>query len=267
MKKLIQLFTLLVLVNIAVAQSIPDWTKTDTKGNSYTLHDLLSGGNAVILDFMATWCSPCQSSTPALQSMWLDYGSGSGGVYVFAMDVDDAETDAELDAFAVSYGGGYPGITSCSSIYSFYNSLHGTSQIPFFIILIPNTSDPAASTIEFHQVGWSGAVGTSMRNTLNSNGYYIVGTDYKITSNNISLYPNPASTSTDITIEMPTAGDINVEIYNIVGEKVATPFKGVVNVGTKKVINLNTSNFSPGFYFAKIQVGDQVQTLKLNVVN
>ena len=116
MKTLITLLLMLAFNAMIMAQSVPNWTKTESQGiDTYTLHDVLAAGNAVILDFMATWCPPCVTSTPALESIWQDYGMGTKKLYIFGMDVDNTETNAQINAFKATYGATYPSFQKCSS--------------------------------------------------------------------------------------------------------------------------------------------------------
>lgn len=68
--------------------------------------------------------------------------------------------------------------------------------------------------------------------------------DYALYQN----YPNPFNPETIIKYEVPIAGNINLSVYNLLGEKVAILTDGFVEAGVYTV-NFNASNLSSGIYF------------------
>jgi len=74
-------------------------------------------------------------------------------------------------------------------------------------------------------------------------------------------YPNPFYTETTIAYSLPEAGQVKLEIYNILGEQVATVFSEYRSPGIYSVI-YNGTTLSPGIYIYKIQT-IQYQAVKM----
>lgn len=63
-------------------------------------------GNAVVLNFWASWCDPCKDEAPLLQAAWERYRDD--GVVVLGVDSEDLTSDAK--AFMRRYGLTFPNV-------------------------------------------------------------------------------------------------------------------------------------------------------------
>lgn len=75
-------------------------------------------------------------------------------------------------------------------------------------------------------------------------------------------YPNPFNPSTKINFGLKKAGNVDITLYNILGNKVATLLNGYKSAGNH-TINFNASNLSSGVYLYKIISKGFVQTRKM----
>jgi thiol-disulfide isomerase/thioredoxin len=73
----------------------PEWTLPDLEGRNLSLADLR--GKPVVVDFWATWCTPCEFQIPILNEVHERYGDKVAIVGV-AVDVDGRETVAPFAA-------------------------------------------------------------------------------------------------------------------------------------------------------------------------
>jgi len=68
-------------------------------------------------------------------------------------------------------------------------------------------------------------------------------------------YPNPFNPSTTIEFYIPQTGFVTLNVYNILGEVVATLVNEELNVGTYTT-QWNASGVASGVYLYRLQVGD-----------
>lgn len=83
-------------------------------------------------------------------------------------------------------------------------------------------------------------------------------TNYYIIKN----YPNPFNPTTTIECNLPVSGKVKIEIYNAVGQKVATLLDAYQSAGTYKTV-WTAKNMPSGIYFYKLTAKDQVLTNKM----
>ncbi len=75
-------------------------------------------------------------------------------------------------------------------------------------------------------------------------------------------YPNPFNPSTMIEFAVPAEGNVELSIYNLVGQKVATLVNGKVAQG-QHIVEWNARAAATGMYFYRLQMGNQVMTRKM----
>ncbi len=80
-------------------------------------------------------------------------------------------------------------------------------------------------------------------------------------------YPNPFNPSTTISFSMPSSGKVSIEVYNILGARVATVFDGMAEAGTTSVIwdgrNENGEQVATGIYFSRMKCDQFEQSRKM----
>ena len=78
-------------------------------------------------------------------------------------------------------------------------------------------------------------------------------------------YPNPFNPATQIRYELPQAGQVSLEVFDMAGRRVAELVNGQVNAGVHTV-SFDGSGLSSGVYMYRLQVAGQVFTRKLTLI-
>lgn len=109
-----------------VGQLAPQFTTTDRKGQVHQLSDFR--GKVVLVNFWATWCSPCVEEMPSMESLRKELDQEQ--LVIVALSVDDSWEPVKLFFRESNFG---------LMIYSDFEGkiarLYGTEKVPETYIL------------------------------------------------------------------------------------------------------------------------------------
>lgn len=72
---------------VAIGQKAPDFTLNDPDGNPVSLYSKIGGKNKLLLvDFWASWCSPCRQENPNVVKVWQAYNKKGFDVFGVSLD-------------------------------------------------------------------------------------------------------------------------------------------------------------------------------------
>jgi hypothetical protein len=75
-------------------------------------------------------------------------------------------------------------------------------------------------------------------------------------------YPNPFNPNTTIEYELPHEAEINISIYDVLGQQINILYDGLKPAGTHK-IQWNGSGFTSGIYICRLQANENIMTIKM----
>jgi len=82
---------------------------------------------------------------------------------------------------------------------------------------------------------------------------------------NLTTYPNPFNPVTNISFYLPAAQDVNISLYNIMGQKSMEISNGYHTVG-KHRYSIDAGNLSSGIYFIRLQSENSVRVKKVTLL-
>ena len=79
-------------------------------------------------------------------------------------------------------------------------------------------------------------------------------------------YPNPFNPSTTITFGIPENGKVSLEVFDILGRKVATLINHETITAGRYTINFDARHLASGMYIYRLQAGNSIITKKLTLI-
>jgi thiol-disulfide isomerase/thioredoxin len=116
-----------------LAGPAPNFTLEDISGKPLSLSDVK--GKVVIVDFWATWCSPCLMSIPELVDLQDKYRAKGLVVVGISVDDDDKISKGELLAFKEKMRINYPILRANNKVYEDYFGRTSGFSIPTLFVI------------------------------------------------------------------------------------------------------------------------------------
>mgnify|MGYP000524819227 CR=1 FL=1 len=87
-------------------KAIPNVTLKDVNGNEVKTGEIKNDGNPIIINFWATWCSPCKRELEAINEVYEDWVDETG-VVLYAVSIDDEKTKSRVKPYVDGKGWDY----------------------------------------------------------------------------------------------------------------------------------------------------------------
>ncbi len=232
-----------------------DFTVTDTHGNSFSLFSVLNSGKYVCLDFFFTTCGACQATCPYFKETFTNYGCNTQDI-VF-LSIDNGNTNAEVDAYEVTYLGGNAGYSTISGTQGGGDAVvssYGVGAFPTYILIAPNKQIvetdmwPITNAASFETFFNSHSL---VQKSCLSSG--ITGASLE---NSVSFYPNPAINN--VTIKTSGSEKMNnIKVYDVLGKLLINQ-----NLNNEDRSSLNVSELEKGIYYLEITSENNTSVVK-----
>lgn len=79
----------------------------------------------------------------------------------------------------------------------------------------------------------------------------------------MNVYPNPAREAAVVEFNIPTEGQVTIEIYNLVGQKVKTLYNDIATEGQTHVVKINSMDYEAGVYYVRLNTGSETISQKI----
>ncbi len=78
--------------------------------------------------------------------------------------------------------------------------------------------------------------------------------------------PNPVQNRATLSFAVKEAQETTIRLYNVLGQRVATLYRGTPAAEESKTVDLSASDLSSGVYFLRLQAGERTATQRVTVV-
>lgn len=249
----------------SVGSTVSDFTVTDIEGNTHTLSNYTNAGKWVVLDFFFTTCGPCQQTVPYFSELHEKYGCNEAELVCISIDTGQ-DNDAAVAQFEATYAGSFshaPAVSGDGGA-SAVNSAFNPTAYPTYCLIGPDMKLKNGDI-------WPISSVSSFESAFSAAGFNptptscALGIEETIAINEFAVFPNPAANATTVAVNLETAGEVEVHVYNMVGALVSSEmFQGATGNNS---FALNTTDLQNGQYLVKVVLANAVTAqATLNII-
>lgn len=254
MKKQLLIIILSAASLFSVAQTAVNFNCNDCSSVNHDLFAELDAGKVIVL----CWVMPCGACTgPALTTnnvVGSYVASNPNTVYMYLCD-DYANT-------------------SCSSINSWKNTNNLTNAITF--------SNSSINMLDYGSTGMPKIVvvggpnhtvfynvnntvnATNLQNAINAALLATGVNEPGSVTSSLNVFPNPSASAAEIKFSLEKATKVDIELFNLEGQKVQNIFSGKLSAGENKH-TISLSKQAAGMYLLKLTENDKSRYINLVV--
>ena len=254
------LFISLISIVSAFSQTAPDFTFTDTAGETHTLSETLAEGKVILLDFFFVNCGPCNTWAPEIDKIIEDYD----GTTLEVWTISDRDNNSAIQSSAFNsthahhFSGGAEG--GGADVVNLYASNFNFSGFPTYAVICND------GTITWDV--WPISEGAMEIRAYLTEG---CGVQQNVSSvaqinglNSAKIFPNPAHINSTLEFDLETNTTMSIDLYNTLGQQVKTLSNQEYQAGNQK-IELDITNLPQGLYTLKMQSSNGVNSIPLVV--
>lgn len=140
--RVVTTFIFVFVAAAAMAQDkLPDLELYDIRGNKINVADYGQTGKITVLNFWATWCTPCKKELNNIADLYEDWQSDYN-MEIIAVSIDDSKTKANVVSYADGQGWDYAVLLDMNK--DLHRMLNGQT-VPFTVIV-----DQEGNIVEKH---------------------------------------------------------------------------------------------------------------------
>ena len=130
------------------------------------------------------------------------------------------------------------------------------------VSLVINGTEAETATFMLYQNGQVTDLNTQIITAPGEDVFFDFTSDAPVSTKLLNAYPNPFNSVTTIAYQTSEAGNVNVSVYNVIGQKVAELANNHQEAGTHNVV-WNAAGEASGIYFVKMTASGTEQIQKV----
>ncbi|MBK7555579.1 MAG: T9SS type A sorting domain-containing protein [Flavobacteriales bacterium] len=242
--------------NYPNGSTVADFTVTDVGGNTHSLYSYTSQGKYVILDFFFDTCPPCQATSPYFSELNQTYGCNEGDLICLAMN-NGTDSDAEVIAYEATYGGpfAHPPAVSMDGGGGTVTNTFGVGAFPTYCLIGPD------NLMKNYDIWPVSDMSTFVAAFPPGSGINpqacVVGLDEAGRIAFTEVFPSPTTGIVTVTFNAANAGNLSVEVYDMLGQLAISQGFGSLSMGAQRTLDL--SALADGQYVLKLVANGQAR--------